>query len=905
MIFNNRNKIGRFLNSHVKSHDTRTGQCNPGECETLDGQKGAACCKLGIICPSLSGTNCCAYDTRPRNCIVFPHIPQDLNLVKNCGYSFDTSTEKRALNGFNIKKMKNKLYKQTPEVMLFGLGSTDQDDQLHIDEVSVNIKRSYQFDKKILRSPDVVDFLMAVYQAIDLYEEFLAVYLNRSNKIIGVARISSGGVSGTVADIKIILGIAVKTGASSIILSHNHPSGEPRPSDADIKLTDKIKTAAMFHEIQILDHLIISSKDYYSFADSGDLSLHGFDTITIDTEVKTKPQTNKTHHMKKMTKENFSEVLSTIDQSEFTDVIKETITELKTLTSNFTDWSLIDSDKDLADIPLSVIDYVNKQLSKQDAPVVLPQPPATVEKKKPSPAPKAKAEKKPKAIKEEKEKPVKPAYTGEMVENVMPEVRIIKRYVALHDKKTTADKILSFIDTLQRMIRSQAIRKTSKYASEINHIQKELLKIYKDHRGSRAQFPVELTKTDIKVLEAYRAIAQSQKPMQSIRLIKQYIAIQGKTDVKEKAKTILAEINKYVNTGEKYSYQDELNDIHNSLKSYLEGKTDVPEISEQRLNGFQGLGLIDFNHDITEGDLVRTFDSKKGRVTGVKDKSIQIDTNPGHYYAKTKVRLLEKAEKPCACVGAACLSGLGEVATMNSTEFAKEKFKTVGFTGKWAQLIGDPSEPFKLMVWSKPGKGKSSLMIEFAKYMASQHKRTVLYCANEEGLNHTLQEKFTRMDAFDPLITISQSLPLNLGLYNYVFIDSVTSFKLSIKDLEDLIKTYPATCFMFIYQSTVDGGYRGNKEVEHLVDVSIYINELGYATAQKTRFGGKGTVNVFPDDDPSKIYKFTTLQDAEKFVFKLESTLDSAMVQGDDGKIWVTDKAKAQELSELGFAKIE
>jgi len=734
MVFNNSNKIGRFLNSHVKSHDVRTGQCRPNECETLDGQKGAACCKLGIICPSLSGINCSAYNTRPRNCIVFPHIPEDLNLVKNCGYSFDTSTVNRALNGF--------------------------------------------------------------------------------------------------------------------------------------------------------------------------------DTITIDPQ-ETKLQTNKPQNMKAITRETFKTFVETIDMSVLNQDDKETIELLKSPSGNYTDWNKLDADKELSAMVDELLDDLNKKypnikLSITSLPITEIEMPKEIKNDTQAVNKAAKAEKKPKAIKEKKAKPVKPAYDGELVETVLPQVRIIKRYVGMDKKKMTTEKILSFIVSLQKMIRSHAIHKTSKYADEINHIQKELIKLWKYHKGSRAQFLVELTKSDAKVLEAYRAIGNSQKPMQSIRVIKQYLSIQGKTDVKEKAKVILANLTTILATGAQDTYWTELRNAQESLKDYLDGKTDVPELSEQALNGFHGLGLIDFDHDIDEGDLVRTFDSKQGRVTKVTGRTIQIDTNPGHYYAKAKTRLIEKkTEKPCACAGAACLNGVGQVETVNSTEFAKQNFQTVGFTGKWLQLIGDPAEPWKMMVWSKPGKGKSSLMIEFAKYLASAHNRTCLFCANEEGFGLTLQDKFTRMNAFDPNISISQVLPTNLGQYNYVFIDSVTSFKLSITDLEDLIKAFPSTCFVFIYQSTIDGGYRGNKEVEHLVDVSVYINELGYATAQKTRYGGKGTVNVFPDGDQAKIYKFTTLQDAEKFILKLESTFDAAMVQGDDGKIWVTDKGKAQELANLGFQIIK
>jgi len=99
------------------------------------------------------------------------------------------------------------------------------------------------------------------------HEEFWVLLLNRANHLISKQRISTGGVTGTVADIKIILKLALENLASSIILCHNHPSGNLKPSEADIRLTKKLKEAASLMDITIADHLIVSRLGYYSFAD--------------------------------------------------------------------------------------------------------------------------------------------------------------------------------------------------------------------------------------------------------------------------------------------------------------------------------------------------------------------------------------------------------------------------------------------------------------------------------------------------------------------------------------------------------------------------------------------------------------------------------------------------------------
>ncbi len=106
---------------------------------------------------------------------------------------------------------------------------------------------------------------------VEYFEEFKVLYLNRANQVLGLHRISQGGITGTVADVRIILGTALKVCASCVILAHNHPSGNLNPSQADRKLTTKIKEGAKLVDVEVLDHLIITSEGYYSFADEGEM----------------------------------------------------------------------------------------------------------------------------------------------------------------------------------------------------------------------------------------------------------------------------------------------------------------------------------------------------------------------------------------------------------------------------------------------------------------------------------------------------------------------------------------------------------------------------------------------------------------------------------------------------------
>jgi DNA repair protein RadC len=124
--------------------------------------------------------------------------------------------------------------------------------------------------KQITSSDDAYKCFAPMLAELD-HEQFWVMALNRSNKIIGKTCISTGGISGTVADSRLILRYALDNLASAIILCHNHPSGNLRPSSADIKLTENMKKAAELMDIQLYDHIIITEAGYYSFADSGTL----------------------------------------------------------------------------------------------------------------------------------------------------------------------------------------------------------------------------------------------------------------------------------------------------------------------------------------------------------------------------------------------------------------------------------------------------------------------------------------------------------------------------------------------------------------------------------------------------------------------------------------------------------
>jgi DNA repair protein RadC len=119
---------------------------------------------------------------------------------------------------------------------------------------------------QIRQSKDIYDFMGPRLADLN-YEEFWALAINRNNKILSTRKISAGGIDSTTADIRLVLRFGLEQAASSLVICHNHPSGNLKPSESDIRLTHKLRQAAEMMDMRLLDHLIITEQGYTSFAD--------------------------------------------------------------------------------------------------------------------------------------------------------------------------------------------------------------------------------------------------------------------------------------------------------------------------------------------------------------------------------------------------------------------------------------------------------------------------------------------------------------------------------------------------------------------------------------------------------------------------------------------------------------
>lgn len=142
-----------------------------------------------------------------------------------------------------------------------------------LEEVQLSYRNKMKASQrpKINMAEDALSLFRSVWNEdeMELVESFKMLLLNNANKVLGVYHGSTGGTAGTIVDIRILLTVALKSNACKIIVAHNHPSGNLTPSTADLKITERLKDAAKLMDITLLDHLILTTDEYLSFANEG------------------------------------------------------------------------------------------------------------------------------------------------------------------------------------------------------------------------------------------------------------------------------------------------------------------------------------------------------------------------------------------------------------------------------------------------------------------------------------------------------------------------------------------------------------------------------------------------------------------------------------------------------------
>ena len=142
-----------------------------------------------------------------------------------------------------------------------------------VGEVELSYKPKFKNIYKVVSSEDAYKYLLPTYKegTICYKEYFKVLFLNQASQVLGYTLISEGGITETCADVRVIMQAALLTNSVAIILAHNHPSGNLKPSRQDMEITKQVKDAAQIMRIKILDHIILNDTGNYSFADEGEL----------------------------------------------------------------------------------------------------------------------------------------------------------------------------------------------------------------------------------------------------------------------------------------------------------------------------------------------------------------------------------------------------------------------------------------------------------------------------------------------------------------------------------------------------------------------------------------------------------------------------------------------------------
>lgn len=192
---------------------------------------------------------------------------------------------------------------------------SELDAEFKVREIEVTFTGERYFFGDVRLSSDAYRFIREmIFKGIEVQEHFVALFLNQSNRIIGYYHHSMGTINSTQVDIELVASVALKTLAKAVIISHNHPSGNLKPSEADRVLTRRLREALKLFDIALLDHIITTREGHYSFADNSESGLNGPDEKPSEMEHKLREEV--LHQLRKVTEANSPNLFQMIQSKE-------------------------------------------------------------------------------------------------------------------------------------------------------------------------------------------------------------------------------------------------------------------------------------------------------------------------------------------------------------------------------------------------------------------------------------------------------------------------------------------------------------------------------------------------------------------------------------------------------------
>jgi hypothetical protein len=479
----------------------------------------------------------------------------------------------------------------------------------------------------------------------------------------------------------------------------------------------------------------------------------------------------------------------------------------------------------------------------------------------------------------------------------------IKRYLAMHGKIKTRDQIVSLVHGLQKAITEQRIRKDNPALREIQKMQSELITLI-TKIDDRAK--IEITEP---YLSHYRQIAEGEEVRTSVKLLKQFIQVNGKAPDKAKAEKLGKKLASAFDTIPKEDiYRTELSAGAKAIAAYVSGSTKTIGIPEAALHGLSalagigtlsGLGRIQSSNpvigllqearvkDLTESSMKRAFaktaapglclelaklmirrgmlnmaivqgqpakhpSQQRTELAGMNldDDRSELGISPaelldfrlsntyGQAGAASPGNVAETgpSQVPGAFASSSATQQHQSVDKVSAKDLAKLRFRTIGYKGRFKDVVGDPAVGFRMMVYGKPFQGKSSFVIELCKDLAALKKGRIAYLALEEGISASMQKKVidrgaANVDGLDFL----GAMPASFGGYSFIVIDSVSDRSMKRETLRELFLQHPQICFICIFHATKEGGARGGLDYSHDMDIILKI-EGHQPSLEKNRF---------------------------------------------------------------------
>lgn len=441
-----------------------------------------------------------------------------------------------------------------------------------------------------------------------------------------------------------------------------------------------------------------------------------------------------------------------------------------------------------------------------------------------------------------------------LVRSLKEEVKFIRRFINLHNKRKSPKSILTIIRGLQKAITTKLITKDSLFAKEVEDIQGKLIRMYNSMKGER------LIQIEAPLLAKCVGIAGGEQVYPSIGFIRSFINMQGNPLDLKKRDSFLTRLEK-ARSSKKISstdpFHDKLVKIAKYLKSY-KGKTRI-EFDKAELNGLacickacdKELGKI---YD-TKGKRLRKCRSKKYSDAGQGACSYNKGIDPLGKIYDTAGKTLRKCKsgKYSDAGRGACSYNKGLSGIMTAQEVASMKFQLLPFTGIFGNLIGQPEKNFSMMIHGEPGAGKSTFILKFVKYLSGFGR--VLYVSSEEfgsvTLTNLVNENLNPIP--DNVHFFSDLYSVNVSDYDFVILDSVNDLNIKLEDFKYIKQSNPNTGFIMVLQHTKNGQFKGGKEWEHEVQIAADIVE-GTIYITKNRYGAKENWRFFDDERSSYAY---------------------------------------------------